>query len=406
MYNDWAMNYTSFFKIIIQTNCIFYVLVLDCGINFSTPQEVLKHRKLEHCTHPDPQASQPSSLKSNRSNRGRSWKKDLDIDGDTIKAQAVAALRELGNQGRKCGGTAARKAKWGMKFPLASQLPTHGVGSPQSVGFSYPLVRKAPVDGKRFASLVEKKKRNAKKPTENLAKDFTSDPRQLDVYEFADDEVKPPDLRVPTQAKLQSEVILSDSNVVQQNSSEVELPFVERCQRRERRRKSCADLPSDISDVIDDSDSSVGGRPRKMRRARGAANRRRRRRTGRLSLDTTNIDVKTLPSTEVGNETSDEDDDGAQTECKRQCPLIGEEEDKLSQSSTDIGVVKPVGPAPSPGESCKKAAARQRRAKSDLLISVFRKCKRSSATVTPTHILDSTSISSCSDAESIAPAPL
>ncbi|XP_049796328.1 uncharacterized protein LOC126212874 isoform X4 [Schistocerca nitens] len=107
-------------------------LCSDCGINFGTPQEVLAHRKAEHSRpEPPPQESSPAQGRG-RNGRGRGGGASgraapvSPPDGETIKRQAMAALRELGAQSRRGGGRGASQAKWGMRFPLAPASGTEG----------------------------------------------------------------------------------------------------------------------------------------------------------------------------------------------------------------------------------------------------------------------------------------
>ncbi|XP_049944286.1 uncharacterized protein LOC126426409 isoform X3 [Schistocerca serialis cubense] len=303
-------------------------LCSDCGINFGTPQEVLAHRKAEHSRpEPPPQESSPAQGRG-RNGRGRGGGASgraapvSPPDGETIKRQAMAALRELGAQSRRGGGRGASQAKWGMRFPLAPASGTEGaVKLEKGAAFSLPLVRKASGPGPRFASLERKRGKKAGAGSGGDEASPGPSPARLDVYEFADEEtlaerpelqrrpaggaaVATPDTTVgaastaelaeekengaksveqTTASELSKEEAVPRSETAGGDAVEGDRPSTGRPQRRERRRKSCADFPSDLSDVLDESDSD--GEPRATPVARTSAaprgGRRPRRGAGR-----------------------------------------------------------------------------------------------------------------------------
>ncbi|XP_049843618.1 uncharacterized protein LOC126295258 isoform X3 [Schistocerca gregaria] len=414
-------------------------LCSDCGINFSTPQEVLAHRKAEHSRpEPPPQESSPAQGRG-RNGRGRGGAASgraapvSPPDGETIKRQAMAALRELGAQSRRGGGRGASQAKWGMRFPLAPASGTEGaVKLEKGAAFSLPLVRKASGPGPRFASLERKRGKKAGAGSGGDEASPGPSPARLDVYEFADEEtlaerpelqrrpagvggavVATPDtpagatstaelaeekengaktVEQTATSELSKEEAVPRSETAGGDAVEGDQPSTGRPQRRERRRKSCADFPSDLSDVLDESDSDgepratpvarVSAAPRGGRRPRrgagrggpgrgGAGSARRRGRGrggggGRRPAHTALAVTGAAPPAPVAISASSDDDEGegpalppAKVPCRATTP------DDSSQSSCDVkgAVAGPVGAA---------ARRRRRRAKSDLLISVFR----------------------------------
>ncbi|XP_049769597.1 pneumococcal serine-rich repeat protein-like isoform X4 [Schistocerca cancellata] len=412
-------------------------LCSDCGINFGTPQEVLAHRKAEHSRpEPPPQESSPAQGRG-RNGRGRGGgasSRAVPVsppDGETIKRQAMAALRELGAQSRRGGGRGASQAKWGMRFPLAPASGTEGaVKLEKGAAFSLPLVRKASGPGPRFASLERKRGKKAGAGSGGDEASPGPSPARLDVYEFADEEtlaerpelqrrpaggsaVATPDttagaaptaelaeekengaksVEQTTAPELSKEEAVPRSETAGGDAVEGDRPPTGRPQRRERRRKSCADFPSDLSDVLDESDSDgepratpvarASAAPRGGRRPRrgagrggpgrgGAGSARRRGRGrggggGRRPAHTALAVTGAAPPAPVAVSASSDDDEGdgpalppAKVPCRATTP------DDSSQSSCDVkgAAAGPVGAA---------ARRRRRRAKSDLLISVFR----------------------------------